>query len=118
MKVRFLLDENLSPRLALALRRTYPEMDVLRVGDPDAPPLGTSDPSILLFVEEAQRMLITRNRISMPGHVADHIGTGRRHWGILRIRPRASIAELREAIALIWGASEAEEWQDYFDWLP
>jgi hypothetical protein len=34
MKVRFLLDEHLSPRLKTALLRLAPTADVLRVGDP------------------------------------------------------------------------------------
>jgi len=33
MKVRYLIDENLPPRLATALRRLDPTVDVLRVGD-------------------------------------------------------------------------------------
>jgi hypothetical protein len=36
MKVRFLLDENLSPRLKAALLRLNPAIDVVRVGDPGA----------------------------------------------------------------------------------
>lgn len=63
-------------------------------------------------------MLITSNRVSMPGHVVAHLADGRHHRGIFRTRPNASIAELRDAIGLLWGASEAEEWRDYFDWLP
>ncbi len=43
MKVRFLLDENLSPRLKPALLRLESTIDVLRVGDPDAPPMWTTD---------------------------------------------------------------------------
>ena len=31
MSVRFLLDENISPRVRAAIQRHYPHMDVLRV---------------------------------------------------------------------------------------
>ncbi len=37
MKIRFLLDENLSPRLRVGLLRYDPLVDVLRVGDVAAP---------------------------------------------------------------------------------
>ena len=47
MKIRFLLDENISPRLKIALRRLAMVMDVLRVGDEGALVLGTPDPEIL-----------------------------------------------------------------------
>lgn len=33
MKIKFLLDENLSPRLKLAVIRLEPEIDIIRVGD-------------------------------------------------------------------------------------
>jgi hypothetical protein len=37
MKPRFLLDENLPPRLKLAILRLNTEIDILRVGDLNAP---------------------------------------------------------------------------------
>ena len=45
MKVKFLLDENLSPRLKLAVVRLEPEIDIIRIGDYSAPALGTLDRS-------------------------------------------------------------------------
>ena len=62
MKVRFLLDENLSPRLKAALLRLSPTLDVVRVGDPGAPSLGTLDPDVLRYLELSQRILVTSNR--------------------------------------------------------
>ncbi len=46
MKVRFLLDENLSPRLKVAVLRLNPTIDILRVGESNAPTLGTLDPDV------------------------------------------------------------------------
>ncbi|MCG9891318.1 MAG: DUF5615 family PIN-like protein [Thermosynechococcaceae cyanobacterium MS004] len=72
MKVKFLLDENLPPRLKTALLRLNPQIDVLRVGEPSAPPNETLDPEILIYLEASQRLLVTDNRSSMPGHLTDH----------------------------------------------
>lgn len=83
MKVRFLLDENLPPRLKTALLRLNPQIDVLRVGEPSAPPSGTLDPEILIYLEVSQRLLVTDNRSSMPGHLTDHWSAGRYIWGLL-----------------------------------
>lgn len=52
MKIRFLLDECESPRLKTAFLRFNPAIDVLPVGDPDAPHLETLDPEILRYLEE------------------------------------------------------------------
>ncbi len=59
MKISYLLDENLSPRIKLAILRHNNEIDILRVGDENAPSLGTSDPDILLFLEKSRRTLVT-----------------------------------------------------------
>ena len=59
MNVCFLLDENLDPRLKAALLRRDPTIDVLRVGEPSTPELGTLDPDILRYLAGAGRALST-----------------------------------------------------------
>lgn len=117
MKLRFLIDENLSPRSKATLNRHYPTIDVLRVGDEDAPPLGTLDPELLRYLEAHQRVLITDNRDSIPGHIADHVATGGKHWGIFEVRKNVALGQLAELIYLYWEATEAEEWIDRVEWL-
>ena len=72
MKIRFLLDENLSPKLKIAVQRINSTIDILRVGDADAPLLGTLDPNLLQYLELSQRLLITDNRSTIPNHLKDH----------------------------------------------
>ena len=118
MRVRFLLDENLTPRLKAALWRYNAAIDVLRVGDEGAPPLGTLDPDILGYLEATQRFLVTHNTSSIPSYVTDHTAAGRHRWGIAWTRPGVRIGPLAEALLLIWAASEAKEWVDRTMWLP
>ncbi|HBY93858.1 MAG: DUF5615 family PIN-like protein [Ardenticatenaceae bacterium] len=118
MKVRFLLDENLSPRLKIALLRLAPTIDVVRVGDAGAPVLGTPDPELLRYLEIAQRMLVTSNRTSMPGHLEAHRAAGGHLWGLLWVRPGVPSGRLAQELHLIWEASEAEEWMGRLDWIP
>ena len=72
MKVKFLLDENLSPRLKTAVLRLNPKINILRISDPTTLPLGSFDPEVLLYLNRSQRLLITDNRTSMPGHLKEH----------------------------------------------
>lgn len=72
MKIRFLLDENLSKQIKMAVLRLNSSIDILCVGEPDAPPFGTLDPEILSYVDLSQRLLVTDNRKSMPGHLELH----------------------------------------------
>lgn len=119
MKVRFLLDENLSPRLKVALHRLDETIDVLRVGDDGAPALQTADPDILHFLSRSHRILVTDNRSTIPDHLADYYASGgESHWGILWIRPDTSLGEIAANLHLIWQASAAEEWLDRADWIP
>ncbi len=117
MKLRFLVDENLPHRFKTAIQRRYPEIDILRVGDEGAPPSGTLDPAVLDYLEATQRALLTDNRQSMPGHIADHLAKGGHYWGIFEVRKNVPLQVLIEEIYLYWSASEAEEWLNRFEWL-
>ena len=116
--MRFLLDEHLALRVALALQHRNPLIDVLRVGDPGAPPLATLDPAILTYLGVTQRALITKNRRSMMEHYADHLAMGKTHWGIFIVSARLSINALAEQLELLWEASEAEDWINQLQSLP
>jgi hypothetical protein len=118
VKIRFLLDENLSPRLKVAVLRLNPAIDILRVGEPHAPPLGTLDPDVLSYLELSQRLLVTDNRASMPEHLESHYRAGGHIWGLFWVRPETQIGELARELFLVWEATEAEEWVDRLDWIP
>lgn len=119
MRVRYLLDENLSPRLISALHRLENKINVLRIGDDGAPPLGISDPEILQFLAASQRILVTDNRSTIPAHLNEFFRQGQQsHWGVLWIRPDAGLGAIASDLHLIWLASEAEEWLDRTDWIP
>lgn len=114
----FLIDENLSPRIAVQLRRHKPEIPVLAVGEPSAPLAGTLDPEILIWLEEHHFWLVTNNRTSMPGHLQDHLADGRTIPGILITPYPLNIGELIQELILIWQISFANEYQNAIFYLP
>lgn len=118
MKVRFLLDENLTPRLKTAVLRLNPQIDIVRIGDPNTLSLGSLDPEVLLYLERSQRLLVTDNRTSMPGHLQVHWEQDNHIWGLLWTRPNTPMRVLAQELALIWEITEAEEWVDCLDWIP
>jgi hypothetical protein len=118
MKPKFLLDENLSKKIKNAVLKFNPEIDILRVGDDETPPLGTLDPEILIYLEKSQRILITDNRKSMPGHLQDHWQNNQQIWGLFWVKKDTSISEIADSIYLLWETSEAEEWLNVIDWIP
>lgn len=118
MKVRFLLDENLPRAFQLVAIQKYPQLDILRVGDPNCPPLRSPDEIILEYLVEAKRGLVTRNRKSMPGHIAKLEARGLHHWGVFQVRAGTTYGQLMDALILLTGASELEEWIGKTEWIP
>ena len=118
MNVRFLLDENLDPKLNITTLRLNPTVDILRVGDQGVPALSTADPELLSFCEIAQRVLVTADRTTVPDHINAHSLADRHVWGVCFVRDGFSIYRIAQELLLIAEASTAEEWLDRIEWIP
>jgi len=116
--IKYLLDENVDRAIRAGLHRHWPDMVVWIIGDPDAPQRGTHDPDILLWCEANNFTLVTNNRASMPDHLRSHIAAGRHIPGIFILNPSMTVGETIDELALIWGASEADEYIDLLRFLP
>ena len=115
---RFLLDEHVPHAIQSQLLRLDAEIDVLAVGQPLAPPKGTSDSDILAWIEKTGYILVTANRRTIPEHMRTHYAAGHRIPGILLLRRGASMGEIIEQLYLLWAASDAKEYVDKILYLP
>src|SRR5947209_2547647 len=75
-RARVLCDEDTPRGLEAAICHLEPAMDVLRVGDLGAPPRGTLDPDLLLAAEQMGRLLVSRDKKTMPRHLIRHFASG------------------------------------------
>lgn len=120
--IKFLLDEHLRGPLLKACdahnRESQLKIDVVSVGDFDDLPIGTQDPEILRWAEVHGRVLITRDKRTMPGHLRDHLAAGRSSPGVLIVRPGLTISYVVEFLACIAHASDAYEWIDRVEFIP
>ncbi len=114
----YLIDENTTPALADQLRRRRSIINVMKIGDESAPPKGTPDKDILLWIERHGFSLVTRNRKSMPYHLDQHLKSEHHVQGIFVLRPRASLGEVIDDLIHIWESSEPDEFQDQIVRLP
>jgi hypothetical protein len=101
-----LCDESTHGNLAKALhRRTrlgeQPAVDVLRVGEPGAPPFGIQDPELLIWCEENDRILVSDDRNTLPVHLHNHLAVGRHSPGILLIKSKTTLPKVIESVVLI-----------------
>jgi hypothetical protein len=117
-EIRYLLDENVNPILRSALLSRDANLTVWQVGMLGAPKLGTPDAQILIWCEENEFILVTKNRKSMPVHLEEHLALGRHASGILTLSENMSVGETVDELILIASASELEEYQDLILYLP
>jgi hypothetical protein len=119
--MKFLVDEDLTRRIQVAVWHRNAAIDIVRVGDAGAPPYESSDRDVLLFAEQTGRMVITEDKHTMrgpQGHIAQHLAQGNHTWGVAFVRPYTSLAAIADAIVLLAEASTAEEWRDQELWIP
>ena len=86
---------------------------------PGAPPRGTLDPEILCWCEEYNFILVTNNRTSRPGHLAEYyIAQGRNIPGIFILNEKLIIGQTISELSLIAQASFNDEYQNRIIHLP
>jgi hypothetical protein len=122
MPLRFVLDENQRGPLWRAVVRhnqagVYP-LDVVRVGDPADLPLASIDPDILLWGEREERILVSFDKATLAGHLANHLQAGHHSPGVFMLRRGSRLSEIVSHLALVAYASDAWEWQDRIEFIP
>ena len=89
---KYLMDENVDIAYATQMRRQRPDLVIRAIGEPGIPPKQTPDHEFIL---------VTNNRKSMPGHLADHVAEGRHIPGIFILDPNCSIGQNINELILI-----------------
>jgi len=116
----FLMDENLPQALARGLVNHDPavEIPVLRIGETDAPGLGTPDEDILAWIDTHGFLLVTANRATMPVQLEQHLATGGSVPGILVLRPSTSLGEIIVQLAIVWEAGQPSDFLNLITYIP
>jgi Domain of unknown function (DUF5615) len=120
--LRYLLDEQLRRVLWSAVQKHnhlgLQPLDVTRVGDPADLPLGSQDPDILRWAEREDRILVSLDKKTIPGHFAAHLATGHHSPGVFLIRPAESVRAVLSYLVLAAYASDPSEHQDVCKYIP
>lgn len=116
MAIAYLLDEHIPLSYRTQLIRRKPDLQVWVIGDPHAPAKGTPDPAILCWCEDNGFVLVTNNRKTMPGHLADHLAVGRHVPGIFILND--GMGQMIDELILIAEGSFDDEYQDRLSFLP
>jgi hypothetical protein len=108
--IRFLADADLNHVTVKGCRRREPTLDFLPANEANFQ--GVPDPDVLAFAAVENRILVTHDHQTMPGHFGDFLIRGRASPGVFLVSQHAPIADVIEDLVLIWTASDASEWRD------
>jgi hypothetical protein len=72
---------------------------------------GLSDPDVLDVAAQEQRILVSRDRETMPGHFS-HLIKHSPSPGLLIVDRRLGVGDAIEQVFLVWVCSDAAEWID------
>ena len=76
-----MLDVHLTPEVAAALSRRFPDLDVKSIHETDWAAL--PDEVLLELLDTEKRVLVTRDVNTMPGHTKARIAAGKTHAGVI-----------------------------------
>jgi hypothetical protein len=115
MRPRFQADADFNEEIVSGLLRNHPDMDFQTAEE--AGLRGLPDPEVLTRAADDRRILVTHDRRTMPAHFAVFIQR-RESPGVIIISQRVAVRRAMDELALVWEASEAEEWTNLIVELP
>src|SRR5271169_1789540 len=114
--VRFLADASLHDAIVTGCLRRESAIDFLSAHE--ARLEGVADPEVLAFATRENRILVTSDLRTMPRHFGDFLEANGECAGVFLVRQRAPLAEVIEALVMVWAASDADEWKDRVVEIP
>ena len=79
---------------------------------------GVPDAEVLALATEQHRILVSHDFQTMPRHFSDFLQTRGYSPGVILVPQSLPIGEAIEELLLIWGASDAEEWENRILRIP
>lgn len=114
--IRLLADENFEGPIYRGVLAIKPDADFIRAQDTVM--LGADDPDLLAWAATEERLLLTHDVNTMPGHAYDRVRDGLPMTGVFIVNQDAPIKQIIEQIVLLIECSSLEEWQNRVEFLP
>jgi hypothetical protein len=114
--IRLLADASLNYAIVTGCIRREPAMDFLSANAAGLE--GMSDPDVPALSTRARRILVTSDLKTMPRHFGEFLEAQGKCSGVFLVKQRAPVADVIEALVLLWAASETAEWQNQILEIP
>lgn len=114
--MRFATDENFDERILKGLLARMPALDIVRIQDTEM--YQAPDDRLLAWLADEERILLTHDVNTMPGHAYDRVRDGLPMTSVFIVNQDAPIKQIIEQIVLLIECSSLEEWQNRVEFLP
>lgn len=111
-----LADENFDNDIIRGLLRRRSELDIVRVQDVGLS--GASDPTVLEWAANEQRLLLTHDVSTITHFAYQRIEAGHTMPGVIEVSPTVPIGRVIEDILLLVDYSLENEWDGQIIYLP
>ena len=108
--IRFLADASLRDAIVSGCLRREPAVDFLSANDANLE--GVPDPEVLALAASDGRILVTSDLRTMPRHFGEFLEAGCSGAGVFLVKRHIPVADVLEALLLVWAASDADEWEN------
>lgn len=114
--LRFAADENFNEHIVRGLKRRMPDMDIVTIRDVGLS--GKTDPAVLKWAADEDRILLTHDVTTMTKYAYERVERGLSMPGVFEIKRTTPLLEVIESLLLIVEATEPEEWTGRVVYLP
>ena len=114
--IRFLADADLNERIVDGCLRREPTMNFLSANQ--AHLRGVPDPKVLALAADENRILVSHDSQTMPRQFGDFLQAHGSSPGVLIVPQGLPVGVAIEELVTIWGASDAEEWENRIVRIP
>ena len=114
--MRFATDENFDGRILKGLLARLPDIDIVRVQDTLM--AQASDPELLEWLADENRILLTHDIQTMPGFVYERVHAGSPVRGIIVVRLSVPIGQILDELEILISAGNPEDFENIVRYIP
>lgn len=113
---RFAADENFHGDVLAGLFRSIPGIDVIRIQDTEI--YQRPDSKVLEWTAQQDRILLTRDRKSMPDFVYERVRQGLPMPSVVILSSELGVREAIDELVMLIECTCDDEWQNLIFYLP
>ena len=114
--LRLLIDQDLDHVILRGLLLRVPNLDVITAHQ--AGLSNASDPELLAWAAEQERIIVTHGRRTMPYHATSRIARAEKVAGIIVVSRQLPISQVINELEIIVSCSDRSEWENIVKHLP